>query len=96
MQSSELWAAWIVAALLVGTVAWVGHIEPRYGGGLTPASDVARRAPVTNTRSPGEIDEPTIRRDGPLMPVLQRLGPSSDRLARVYVCVIDGPRQGVC
>ena len=94
MQSSELWGAWIVAAFLVSLVAWVGHIEPR-AGGLTPASDVVRRAPATSTRPPGEVEEPA-RRDTPIVPVLQRLGPSSSQPARVYLCVIDGPRQGVC
>jgi len=90
MQSSELWAAWIVAGVMVGLVAWMGHIEP-HGSGLTPASDVVRRAPPTDIRPAGETDEPAQ-----LVPVLQQLEPSSGGAMRVYLCVIDGPGQGVC
>jgi hypothetical protein len=81
--------------MLVGLVAWVGHIETR-GDGLTPASDVVRRSPATSPRPPAETDETPGRRSVPPVPVLQRTGPSSGLPARVYLCVIDGSRHGVC
>jgi hypothetical protein len=97
MQSSELWAAWFVAAVLVGLVAWVGHIEAR-DSGLTPASEVARRTPAILTHAPGDDDDlPSLRRLGPAsQPVLQRLEPASGQRPQVYLCVIDGPQQGAC
>jgi hypothetical protein len=98
MQSSELWAAWFVAAVLVGLVAWVGHIEAR-DSGHTPASEVARRAPAILTHAPGEDDDDlsSMRRMGPArLPVMQRLEPDSGQPPQVYLCVIDGPQQGAC
>jgi len=97
MQSSELWAAWIVAAVMVGLVAWVGHIQAR-DSVLTPASDVARRAPASQMRRPGDVEEvvPALQRIGPSLPALRRTGPTSGQPPQVYLCVIDGPQQGAC
>jgi hypothetical protein len=98
MQSSELWAAWIVAAVLVGVVAWAGRVP---GQALTPASDVARRAPISIIRPPAEADEllPAMQRIAPGEPVpapTRRREPASGGPRQVYLCVIDGPRQGAC
>jgi len=96
MQSSELWAAWIVAAVMVGLVAWVGHIQAR-DSFLTPASEVARRAPALQLRPPGDIEElPAMQRIGPSLPALRPTGPASGQPPQVYLCVIDGPQQGAC
>ena len=96
MQSSELWAAWIVAAVMVGLVAWVGHIQAS-DSVLTPASEVARRAPASQMRRPGDAEEvPAMQRIGPSLPVLRRTGPTSGQPPQVYLCVIDGPQQGAC
>jgi hypothetical protein len=105
MQSSELWAAWIVAALMIGLVAWVGHIEAR-DSSLTPASEVARRSPASMmTPAIGDPDEVAATRGlGPSTPSHRRLAPapggqphvSTGGPPRVNLCVIDGPRQGVC
>ena len=86
MQSRELWAAWILAALLVGLVAWAGHIQPR-GDGLAPQGDAARRAPPRFVRPPGQPDG---------TPALHREEPSSGEPLRVYLCVIAGPLLGAC
>jgi hypothetical protein len=97
MQSSELWAAWFVAAVLVGLVAWVGHIEAR-DSGLTPASEVARRAPAAMTHPPIDDDDLLeLRRISPAaQPLLQHIEPASGQQPRVYLCVIDGAQQGAC
>jgi hypothetical protein len=104
MQSSELWAAWFVAALMIGMVAWVGHIEAR--DNLTPASEVARRSPASMMTLPiGDPDEvAAMRRFGSSMPSHRRPEPapagtphvSAGGPPHVHLCVIDGPRQGVC
>jgi hypothetical protein len=91
MRASELWAAWIVAAVLVGLVAWVGHVAAG-GDGLTPASDVARRAPASIMRPTDDLDDPPILRR--IVPSPRQ--PSSSRPREVYLCVIDGPLQGAC
>jgi hypothetical protein len=115
MQSSELWAAWIVAALMVGMVAWVGHIAASDTGlrdtWLTPASEVARRAPVSLTLPPSDVEElpvsltlppsdaeelPAAERIGPSLPALHPGGPSSGQPPRVFLCLIDGRQRGVC
>jgi hypothetical protein len=97
MQSSELWAAWIVAAVMVGLVAWVGHIQAE-NGGLTPASEVARRAPASQTRRPpADVEQlPAMQRIGPSLPALRGTSPASGQPRLVYLCVIDGPQQGAC
>jgi hypothetical protein len=99
MQSSELWAAWIVAAVMIGLVAWVGHIEARnagLNGGLTPASEVARRSPVSLTRPRNDMEEPAAPRSGPIQPVVHPIGPASGEPPQVNLCLLDDVQRGIC